>query len=85
MQISAEGRRLALRAGDRVTNVHEFTLDDTPPGNDNPHRRRTRGTRRWSVYDVFPDGALLAGLEGDLGWELFAISIDDRVPANSRG
>jgi len=77
VQVSADGRRLALRAGDRVVNLHEFTLDRTPPGDDNPRRSRTRGTGRWKVYDTFPDGALLAGLEGDLGWELFSISSDD--------
>jgi len=76
-QVSADGTRLALRAGDRVANLHQFTLDATPEGDDNPRRVRTRGTGRWEIYDIFPDGALLAGLEGDLGWELFSVSNDD--------
>jgi hypothetical protein len=77
VHVSADGTRLALRAGDRVTNLREFTLDATPKGDDNPRRSRTRGTGRWQIYDIFPDGALLAGLEGDLGWELFSVSDDD--------
>jgi dipeptidyl aminopeptidase/acylaminoacyl peptidase len=77
VQVSADGKRLAVRAGDRVSNLREFTLDGTPDAKDNPTRVRTRGTGRWEIYDIFPDGTLLAGLEGDLGWELFAVSDDD--------
>ncbi|MDX1430687.1 MAG: hypothetical protein R3282_10375, partial [Rhodothermales bacterium] len=40
-------------------------------------RSRTQGTGRWEIYDLFPDGTLLAGLEGGLGWELFAVADDD--------
>jgi hypothetical protein len=77
VQVSADGKRLAVRAGDRVANLREFTLDGTPDAKDNPTHVRTRGTGRWQFYDIFPDGTLLAGLESDLGWELFAISDDD--------
>jgi hypothetical protein len=77
VQVSADGTRLALRAGDRVARLHQFTLDATPEGDDNPRRSRTRGTGRWEIYDIFPGGALLAGLEGDRGWELFSVSDDD--------
>ena len=77
VQVSADGTRLVLRAGDRVSNLREFTLDETPNASDNPTRIRTRGTGRWTIHDIFPDGTLLAGLQGDLGWELFAVSDDD--------
>jgi len=75
--VSADGQRLLLRVGDRVANLREFALDGTPSASDNPTRIRTRGTGRWGIYDLFPDGTLLAGREGDLGWELLAISDDD--------
>jgi hypothetical protein len=75
--VSADGRRLLMRMGDRVSNLREFTLDGTPDAGDNPTRIRTRGTGRWEIYDLFPDATLLAGLTGDRGQELFAISDDD--------
>ncbi len=74
--VSADGRRLLLRVGDRVADLREFTLDGTPDASDNPTRLRTRGTGRWRIEDFFPDGTLLADREGDLGRELFAISDD---------
>ncbi|HSG00298.1 MAG TPA: serine/threonine-protein kinase [Vicinamibacterales bacterium] len=75
--VSADGRRVLLRVGDRVANLREFTLDGTVDAGDNPTRVRTQGTGRWRIYDVFPDGTLLAGRDGDLDRELFAISDDD--------
>jgi len=75
--VSADGRRLVLRAGDRVANIHEFTIDGPSADDGNRGRSRTRGTGQWEAHDFFPDGRLLASREGDLGWELFAISDDD--------
>jgi len=77
VQVSQDGKRLALRAGAIVNNLTEITLDGTRDVGDNPTRARTRGTGRWAIHDVMPDGTLLAGLAGDLGWELFAIGDDD--------
>jgi serine/threonine protein kinase/WD40 repeat protein len=77
VQVSADGERLALRMGDRVANLRELTLDGTPTASDNLARVLTRGTGRWEIRDILPDGTLLAALAGDLGWELFAVSDDD--------
>jgi predicted Ser/Thr protein kinase len=83
--VGADGQRLVLRVGDRIVNLREFTLDPTPDASDNPTRAITRGTGRWGIYDVFPDGTLLAGLTGDRGRELFAISEDGAQRSLVRG
>jgi hypothetical protein len=75
--VSANGKRLILSAGDRVSNLRELTLDGTPDPSDNPTRARTQGTGQWEIRQILDEGTLLAGLVGDLGWELFTVSDDD--------
>jgi hypothetical protein len=76
VRVSADGNRLAILAGDRVSNLHEITLDGTPAADDNPSRVLTKGTGRWMIEEILPDGTLLASQVGGLVWELFAISPD---------
>jgi dipeptidyl aminopeptidase/acylaminoacyl peptidase len=76
VRVSADGNRLAILAGDRVRNLHEITLDGTPAAADNPSRVLTRGTGRWIIEEILPDGTLMASQLGGLLWELFAISPD---------
>jgi hypothetical protein len=76
VRVSSDENRLAILAGDRVRNLHEITLDGTPAADDNPSRVLTRGTGRWMIEEILPDGRLLASQVGGLLWELFAISPD---------
>jgi hypothetical protein len=74
LRVSADEERLALMAGDSVVNLREITFDATPDPEDNPSRMLTRGTGRWAIGDILPNGTLIASqLGGSLG-EMFAIS-----------